>query len=739
MSNLPVMMVEEFSEGGVVLSAVGSRRRQISFVAALTSSLFMLYAIVGPAGAQPQRNPMLRADSAVSAHPAATRPMTPIGEPAPPVLPATSTSLVGKVTSTTSVPGARDQSLEFVMRIPRTVTGAIRLRILLPVHMNVSPHVYAVRLDGPPQHDVAVKAVTHRPADLGAPQVPGAPVIPTPRTTAVDFTFTRSQVIKAQSVVRVWLSTVVNPAAGKTFVPVRWLDKQSKVLSQGTLTLLTGSPAIRCPSQRNPAVIAQENAKAGSQLWNEITAGSSRVAEGFASRTSASCGDVVDLHVNTSSTWFTIWAWRMGNYAGTGGRLVWRSGPIMGSRGSAPIHHTVTEPDPYGVQPAAIDADWPVSLKMNVTAAFTPGVYLLQIRGSDGGRAWIPLVVRDSVGTPAVGVLIPTNTWQVYNAWGGASGYRGADALAESRSRIVSFNRPFAGRGDGQLVANQLPFIEWAEGTGKDVTYFTDDDLNSGSQRLTAINALIIPGHSEYWTAEMRANLQRLITDRGGNVAFLGANDMYWRPRVVSSSSDGSIRELAIFRYQAEDVSQDPADISVRWRDAPISSPEQELLGSQYWCLKVDDSYVVPDNPGWPFAWGGQPSGTVIPHLVYREIDRVDPSLPYPSGLRALAQAPISCTARTPVEVAEWDAVAYETSAHGAVLAMGTLGWTCQLTGECPYDPNDAVTVQFVQRVTDEVVRVFGAGPAGLIVRSAGVPWQSLPVPPPSPDPSPTG
>jgi hypothetical protein len=429
----------------------------------------------------------------------------------------------------------------------------------------------------------------------------------------------------------------------------------------------------------------------------------------------------------------------MGNYAGAGGRLVWRSGPLVGSLGSEPNKHIVVEPAPYGEQPGAITANWRISLKVTIDGAFTPGSYLFQIRGSDGGRAWIPLVVRDSVGAPTIGVLLATNTWQAYNTWGGASAYRGADSSTLTRSRIVSFDRPYAGTGDGGFVADELPFVQWAEGLDADVTYFTDQDMELGSPLLSKIKLLVVPGHAEYWTSTMRSNLERLVIARGGNVAFLGANNIYWRPRLTSAVPGGPARELAIFRSPAEDVVSDPSQVSIRWRDAPISTPEQQILGSQYWCNGVDTSYVIPDNPGWPFAWGGLTSGTEIPHLAFDEVDHVYASLPQQPGLRALAQAPVTCASGDQSYPHEWDAIAYETPANGAVISMGTLGWTCELTGICPRQTQDPVTIGFVQKVTEEILRALSRGPAGLIVRSAGTAWQPLPAPSATPTPTPTG
>jgi hypothetical protein len=376
--------------------------------------------------------------------------------------------------------------------------------------------------------------------------------------------------------------------------------------------------------------------------------------------------------------------------------------------------------------PGAIEAPWPLSVTLPITADFVPGAYLLQVRGSDGGRTFVPIVVRDRLGAARIGVVLSTNTWQVYNTWGGASGYVGGDLTSATRSRVVSFDRPYSARGDGQLIKQELPFIRWAESRGYDLTYLGDDDLEAGSGRLNSIHALVVPGHAEYWTAGMRAHVESMVVGRGANLLFLAANNVYWRPRREPSPRSAG-RRLAIYKSLGDDPAQDPALISGLWREAPISAPEQLLLGGQYACLGVDSPFVVPSS--WPFWSSGIAPGTSVPHLGWSEVDRVWSTYERRSDTLALARSYAPCPSQVAGQTAEWDIAAYRAASGAAVVDVGTLGWTCHLIDACSWSPHDTVAQALVTSSTATMLDAFAAGPAGDLVAAVAPPWEMLPPP----------
>ena len=98
-----------------------------------------------------------------------------------------------------------------------------------------------------------------------------------------------------------------------------------------------------------------------------------------------------------------------------------------------------------------IECAWSPSFEVAIDESWTPGMYLFRIDSDDGGSTYVPLVVLDD--RPAeVLVISSITTWQAYNEWGGASLYYGPDGRAESRAKVVSFDRPYEAQRLGSLL-----------------------------------------------------------------------------------------------------------------------------------------------------------------------------------------------------------------------------------------------------------------------------------------------
>ena len=76
----------------------------------------------------------------------------------------------------------------------------------------------------------------------------------------------------------------------------------------------------------------------------------------------------------------------------------------------------------------------------DVPHTWTQGVYELRIVPVSRFMlpATIPLVVRDPTPTTRLVEVLSTNTWQMYNMWGGLDAYSSPEP-----SRVVSLNRPY--------------------------------------------------------------------------------------------------------------------------------------------------------------------------------------------------------------------------------------------------------------------------------------------------------
>jgi hypothetical protein len=405
----------------------------------------------------------------------------------------------------------------------------------------------------------------------------------------------------------------------------------------------------------------------------------------------------VRLKVSTSAPRYRVVAFRLGAYRGGTGTEVWRSGSLRGSEQAAPIF-----------QPAAtrtVVAPWEVSLSVD-TAGWLPGFYVFKLRSSRGREVLVPYVVTSESAAGTVALVAPVTTWQAYNEWGGYSLY---DGPVGARSHAVSFDRPYNGAtGANDFRTAAVPIIVQAEKLGIELSYFTNVDLHTTPGILDDARGYVSMGHDEYWTTTMREVVTE-ARDAGTNLAFLGANTMYWRVRLEDRAT-GPARVVVGYRSDAAlDPLRDdtPIEATARFRDAPRPNPEQELTGMMYECYPVDTDYVVASPDWWGFLGTGAHRGDRIAGLVGPEADRVYPTRSLPRPMQILSHSPYSCAGVTTVA----ESVYYTTGSGAGVFNAGTLRWGCAIVDRCEH-PLGPATARFVKVVTGNVLNEFAEGPA---------------------------
>lgn len=184
-------------------------------------------------------------------------------------------------------------------------------------------------------------------------------------------------------------------------------------------------------------------------------------------------------------------------------------------------------------------------------------------------------VVRPAVPSAPILVSVPFPTWEAYNHLGvpGEGLY-----LTEAPDRAVKvrFDRP--GGGPENAGEWELPFYRWLAETGRDVDYCSGLDLHTGDAALERYRLLICAGHDEYWSREMRDNVES-FADAGGNVAFFTGNTCWWQVRF---SDD--LREMVCYRDAVRDpmTPTDPSRVTVEWSSAPVNRPENSLTGVSF-------------------------------------------------------------------------------------------------------------------------------------------------------------
>jgi hypothetical protein len=455
----------------------------------------------------------------------------------------------------------------------------------------------------------------------------------------------------------------------------------------------------------SPAIIA-ENAKTGHAWW-VTTPQQPGDIEGYASQVSAVAGETVQLFVSTKATSFHVEAYRMGYYQGIGGRLVWNSAELPGTRQSPPVL----------VQPTnTIECQWNPSLAVTIGDNWPPGAYLLKLVGATGEQQFVPLCVRDDASRAAIVIQHSVTTWQAYNRWGGYSLYYGNRDGALSythqpgggtfadRARVVSFDRPYDhdwASGAADFVGNELPVLYQAEQLGLDVTYWTDIDLHVQPELLTNHRALLSLGHDEYWSQPMRDGAASALAS-GVNLAFLGANACYRQIR-LQASSVGPNRLQVCYKSATEDpmTAVDPSLVTVNWPDAPVSRPESQLIGSTYQDVEAQADMVVVDPGSWLFKHIDLPASLRFPKVVQGEFDRYVPGGTGPTNLDVIAHSVVPNRGNNFSDVT-W----YTVPGGGGVFATGNASWVGALSDSTLIPPN--VLPDATPGVTDTLLAVMG-------------------------------
>ncbi|MEU8398580.1 N,N-dimethylformamidase beta subunit family domain-containing protein [Nonomuraea sp. NPDC048892] len=433
-----------------------------------------------------------------------------------------------------------------------------------------------------------------------------------------------------------------------------------------------GEPPPAAPPLPRAAPAAEPDRPDVQESWRITRPGAEHEIEGYADRVSVLPGERFGLRVSTTAPRFTASAFRMG----ANPAKVWQSERVKGTR-QAPMRL---------VRGTVSAAHWTPSLTVDTTG-WAEGAYLIRLDASTGAQRYVPITVRSASTAGRVVIVNAVTTWQAYNLWGGRSLYTGPSGYAD-RSRAVTFDRPYDGTGARLFLDFEKEALAVAEASGVPLAYLTSLDLEPGA--LDGARAVVSLGHDEYWSPAMRQVVTR-ARDHGTNLAFLGANAVYWR-----IAMDG------------RKVVCDKEDVCRLWRE---SKPESALVGQMYDCFPAEGAYRVTRPGHWIFAGT---KGRSFPGMVGVETDRV--SRGSPRDVQVLAESPFSCGGRASVAHST-----YYTAPSGAgVFASGTMRWVCALRGRhCGHGVTEAAAA-FARRATTNVLTRFAAGPAGKPARFRG-------------------
>jgi hypothetical protein len=245
------------------------------------------------------------------------------------------------------------------------------------------------------------------------------------------------------------------------------------------------------------------------------------------------------------------------------------------------------------------------------------GLYYAKVVTPKKGFWYAPFVLRPrQLGTSNILVVLPTNTWQAYNFEGGDSWYE------NSNVHRIDLTRPFIDGGvPPHYTHYDRGFIRWLTLHHYEPDFVSDDDLDRLASAKTLARdyrLIVFSGHEEYTTTH-EYDLVTGYRNLGGHLAFLSANDFFYKVTKQGNAMFG------------------------RWRWRDLGRPEAALVGAQYVGWNEDRYANRPFHitgvrrAPWLFAGTGLHNGSTFGTYGI-EVDSRTPASP--AGTVVLANIP---------------------------------------------------------------------------------------------------
>jgi hypothetical protein len=371
-----------------------------------------------------------------------------------------------------------------------------------------------------------------------------------------------------------------------------------------------------------------------------------------------------------------------------------------------------------GAHPTPPHADrdgcgWPQALQFQIGEDWASGYYDIALTDPDGETAHHFVCVKAAKAAQGKTVLVlATNTLHAYNSWGGASAYCDVEALMSGRSKlaeamagaigVLSTERPFppllvAPPVDMPRLVNLRPrgfeerpwagadtawskahrqspydgsagflnkwehlFVRWAEAAGIGFDYLTDFDLDADPEVLDPYGAVLLVGHSEYWSGPQRDRIEAFV-DGGGKLAIFSGNTAFWKVRWENEG-----RTLVCHKWKGETAEAVSADDATHlWSHPMFARPEAQVTGLSFvfggyhrlglCAARGQGGYTVYRPEHWALQgadlYYGDVFGSELPLLGYENdgcairygadgLPAAEPRLGVPEDLQIIAMAP---------------------------------------------------------------------------------------------------
>jgi len=277
--------------------------------------------------------------------------------------------------------------------------------------------------------------------------------------------------------------------------------------------------------------------------------------EGYLSSFSVTQGQSINIYTSTTSPTYDIQIFRLGT-----------------NRPSVKMIPNLPGAS-YSVPGSAWEqgAQWSNPVPLQIPGNWSTGLYNAVIKTADHKSTLSFSVKEDQPGTKSKILLLDNASTRVaYNNWGGKSLYT-FNSSDNIKANTVSLLRP------GQNVARrqQREFVAWADNMSIPIEYASMMDLQNNPSLLSNYDTVVLAGHSEYWSKDMRDAYDSFVQN-GGNAMILSGNTMWWQIRLegeqlVSYKNTGAVNDPLY------GVNNDL--ITTNWFRDPVNDPENRSIG----------------------------------------------------------------------------------------------------------------------------------------------------------------
>lgn len=169
----------------------------------------------------------------------------------------------------------------------------------------------------------------------------------------------------------------------------------------------------------------------------------------------------------------------------------------------------------------------------------------------------------------SIGVVFPEFTWQAYNETGGGSLY----SPNPSNLYRVSLLRPVPYEGH-HGPAGTLVFIRKLLAFGFEVLPLSNSDIHFNPEIFKSIKTILFTTHDEYWSQEMRSNIETFV-ENGGHTAIFGGNFCWWKINV-------KFPEILVDKTDSEKKIDMAFSGTGHWYSNAVKKPETSTFGLSY-------------------------------------------------------------------------------------------------------------------------------------------------------------